>query len=103
MFIHRDYHPGNVLWSHHQISGIVDWPSACRGPAEADVGHCRANLIGHFGQKAADRFLAIWKTVSGTADYHPYFDLTDVLSWSSDADQPDPVLDEFVAAAAAQL
>lgn len=45
VFIHRDYHPGNVLWSRSRISGIVDWPSACEGPAEADVAHCRANLV----------------------------------------------------------
>lgn len=103
VFIHRDFHPGNVLWSDTQISGIIDWPSACRGPAEADIGHCRANLISHYGQDAADRFLAIWKTAAGTVNYDPYFDLTDVLSWTSGDDEPDPVLDEFVAAAAAQL
>jgi aminoglycoside phosphotransferase (APT) family kinase protein len=24
-FIHRDYHPGNVLWSRGKVSGVVDW------------------------------------------------------------------------------
>ena len=45
-FIHRDYHPANVLWQDGRVSGIVDWPSACRGPAGIDVGHCRS--IWHF-------------------------------------------------------
>lgn len=103
VFIHRDFHPGNVLWSRGRISGIVDWPSACAGPAEADVGHCRANLVGHFGLETADRFLKTWLAASGTTDYHPYWDLTDVISWSGDEDEPDPVLDGFVAAAAARL
>lgn len=103
VFIHRDYHPGNVLWSRGRLSGIVDWPSACVGAAAADVGHCRANLVRQFGPETADRFLQIWLAASGTVDYHPYWDLIDVLSWSGDADEPDPVLDEFVAAAAARL
>lgn len=103
VFIHRDYHPGNVLWSGGRISGIVDWTSACIGGAAADVAHCRANLVGHFGQQVADRFLSIWMSVSGTTEYHPYWDLTDVISWTGDDDTPDPALDEFVAAAAAKL
>ena len=103
VFIHRDYHPGNVLWSSGGISGIVDWPSACLGGAGADVGHCRANIIRHFGLDAADRFLRIWQSASGTADYHPYWDLTDVISWSGDEERPDPELDAFVAAAVARL
>src|SRR6185295_9148382 len=24
-FIHRDYHPGNVLWDGGRVSGVVDW------------------------------------------------------------------------------
>lgn len=103
VFIHRDYHPGNVLWSHDRISGIVDWTSACIGGAGADVAHCRQNLAGHFGQEVADRFLRLWLTASGTSDYDPYWDLTDIISWGGEQDQPDPALDEFVAAAAARL
>jgi len=32
-FIHRDFHPGNVLWSRGRASGVVDWANACKGPA----------------------------------------------------------------------
>lgn len=103
VFIHRDYHPGNVLWSHDRIRGIVDWTSSCVGGSGADVGHCRANLAGHFGQQVADRFLQLWLAASGTDDYHPYWDLTDIVSWGGEDDQPQPALDEFVAAAAARL
>ncbi|GAB3749333.1 phosphotransferase family protein [Microlunatus parietis] len=103
VFLHRDYHPGNVLWSQDHVSGIVDWPSACVGAAEADVGHCRANLARQFDLDVADRFLGLWQTVSGTADYHPYWDLTDVISWTGSDVEPDPALDAFVAAAAGRL
>ena len=45
VLVHRDYHPGNVLWRRSKISGVVDWQAACTGPAVADVAHCRVNLL----------------------------------------------------------
>jgi aminoglycoside phosphotransferase (APT) family kinase protein len=101
VFLHRDYHPGNVLWTDHRITGIVDWVSACAGPPEEDVAHCRANLALHHGQEQAERFLRLWRSVAGRQDYDPYFDLTGVVSFS--LTEPDPGLDAFVAAAAARL
>ena len=101
VFVHRDFHPGNVLWTDKDIGGIVDWASSCAGPPEEDVGHCRVNIAQHHGVEAADRFLAIWHDVTGKRDYHPYWDLTNVVSMVSE--EPDPALDEFVAAAAAQI
>jgi aminoglycoside phosphotransferase (APT) family kinase protein len=38
VFIHRDFHPGNVLWRRGRVSGVVDWASASIGPASVDVG-----------------------------------------------------------------
>jgi aminoglycoside phosphotransferase (APT) family kinase protein len=102
VFLHRDYHPGNVLWSGGEISGIVDWVSGCIGPPEVDVAHCRANLAVLAGDpEAADRFLELWQSVTGCRDYHPYWDLTTVVSVVSE--EPDPALDAFVATAAARL
>jgi aminoglycoside phosphotransferase (APT) family kinase protein len=71
VFIHRDYHPGNVLWHGHRITGIVDWQAASEGPRTVDVFHCRVNLIDRFGLEVADRFVGIWKAISGS-DYHPW-------------------------------
>ncbi|HSS08317.1 MAG TPA: aminoglycoside phosphotransferase family protein, partial [Acidimicrobiales bacterium] len=42
-FIHRDFHPGNVLWWRGRVSGVVDWANACVGPRGCDVAHCRGN------------------------------------------------------------
>jgi aminoglycoside phosphotransferase (APT) family kinase protein len=85
VFIHRDYHPGNVLWRRQRVSGIVDWPVASIGPRAADVAHCRANLIGRFGLDVADRFLGLWQELSGAA-YHPWAEtvmLIDAMSWGA--------------------
>ena len=50
-FIHRDFHPGNVLWSRGAVTGVVDWASASIGSPCADVGHCRFNLAGVLGPR----------------------------------------------------
>ena len=55
-FIHRDYHPGNALWSRGRLTGIVDWINASYCPPGIDLGHCRVNLAIVFGLDAADRF-----------------------------------------------
>jgi aminoglycoside phosphotransferase (APT) family kinase protein len=75
-FIHRDYHPGNVLWLRGRLSGIVDWPSASIGPPQIDVAHCRVNLVRRHGLDVADRFLALHQSLIGRSvgDYDPYWD-----------------------------
>ena len=72
--IHRDFHPGNVLWHEGTASGIVDWPNASAGAPQADIGHCRWNLACTQGVQAADRFL----DATG-CDYHPYWDIAAAL------------------------
>lgn len=101
VFLHRDFHPGNVLWQRGRISGIVDWGSSCAGPPEEDVAHCRVNLAIHHGQAVADEFLTRWLRATGRTEYHPYWDLLDVVSMGGG--KPSPRLDDFVAAAAGRL
>ena len=67
--IHRDYHPNNVLWSNGEVTGVVDWVNACRGPRGVDVGHCRVNLAALFGPELAFRF---------GSDQHPFWDVVSV-------------------------
>lgn len=81
VFLHRDYHPVNVLWNGNKLSGVVDWPSACRGPAGVDVGHCRINLAQMYGVEAADRFLEYYRERAADFVYHPYWDLDTVFDW----------------------
>lgn len=75
-FIHRDYHPVNVLWENGIISGVVDWVNACKGPAGVDVGHCRWNLAMLYGVKAADLFLHHYTRQAGEKfTYDVYWDI----------------------------
>lgn len=74
--IHRDYHPCNVLWYTGCVSGIVDWPVACRGPAQIDAAWCRGNLVSLYGPEAAIAYTTIWQSVEGSQDvYDPFWDL----------------------------
>jgi aminoglycoside phosphotransferase (APT) family kinase protein len=96
--IHRDYHPGNVLWADGAVSGVIDWSNASVGSANADIGHCRVNLAGYIGIEAAERFLEI----TGREDYHPYWDLVAALGGFEEGDI-DARDEDFVAYAVGRL
>ncbi|HZU13512.1 MAG TPA: aminoglycoside phosphotransferase family protein [Chloroflexota bacterium] len=104
-FIHRDYHPGNVLWMDGAVTGIVDWASAAIGTPEADVGHCRLNLHGAFGPAAADRFLEIYQEITGRREYHPYWDIASALGGREESDSIMELrdTDDFLTRAVARL
>lgn len=55
-FIHRDYHPMNVLWSRGRLTGVVDWTNARIGPPGIDVAWARQNLVVSHGLEVAERF-----------------------------------------------
>lgn len=82
-FIHRDFHPANVLWHGGQVSGVVDWVNGCIGPAGVDVGHCRVNLALLHGVRTADQFLTLYRGYAGDAyDYDPYWDLVTLIDFA---------------------
>ena len=80
-FIHRDYHPGNTLWSGRSLSAIVDWTLASFGPPSFDVGHMRANLALGYSLEVADAFLAAHTAAAGAGPYDPWWDIRAVLDW----------------------
>src|SRR5207244_1514750 len=78
-FIHRDYHPGNVLFQRNEVSGVVDWPNASVGAIEVDLGHCRHNLAALHGVAAADAFLDAYYAITGARTHDPYYDIVTLL------------------------
>lgn len=78
VLIHRDFHPGNVLWLRGQVSGIVDWANGCRGPAGVDVATCRGELMRIRGRDAADDFAAAYVSITG-GEPDPYWEVVSVL------------------------
>jgi aminoglycoside phosphotransferase (APT) family kinase protein len=43
--VHRDFHPGNILWEGDRITGVIDWAETSWGPPDLDVMHSRANFV----------------------------------------------------------
>ncbi|MFI6414383.1 phosphotransferase family protein [Streptomyces sp. NPDC050585] len=106
-FLHRDFHPCNVLFadgghggeaggrpavgggSGLWISGVVDWVETSWGPADLDVAHCSTMLaLLHGvpkGMAFADLYEAAGGTLAGRPADHLYWRLLDALGYAPDA------------------
>jgi aminoglycoside phosphotransferase (APT) family kinase protein len=76
-FIHRDFHPGQTVWSGDRLTGIVDWTTGSRGPYGIDLARMRIDLAMEYGVDVSRRFQAIYRAATGRDVRHPYWDLTD--------------------------
>jgi aminoglycoside phosphotransferase (APT) family kinase protein len=76
-FVHRDFHPGNVLWSKGRLSGVVDWQAACQGPSSIDPGHCRLNML-YYDASLADELKRAWEQRSGRP-FDPWADVMSII------------------------
>ncbi|MFK0238187.1 phosphotransferase family protein [Streptomyces vinaceus] len=100
-FLHRDFHPGNVLFTGTgtdaagtgdlRIGGVVDWVETSWGPADLDVAHCSTALaLLHgvpAGMRFADRYVAAGGTLAGDGAAHLYWRLLDLLGFAPDAEK----------------
>lgn len=94
-FLHRDFHPGNVLFSGTgadlRISGVVDWVETSWGPADLDVAHCSTALALLHGVPAgmgfADRYAAAGGTLAEDGAAHLYWRLLDALGFAPEAEK----------------
>ena len=78
-FIHRDFHPGNVLWVGDATSALIDWEPASIGPSAMDLAHCRLNLARLYDVAVADALLVAHAALAGGYEHQPYFDLLAII------------------------
>ncbi|MDV9171465.1 alpha/beta fold hydrolase [Streptomyces sp. W16] len=91
-FLHRDFHPGNVLFTGAgpglRITGVVDWVETSWGPADLDVAHCSTALALLHGTEHGLDFRERYEARGGRqladgAD-HLYWRLLDALHYCPD-------------------
>jgi aminoglycoside phosphotransferase (APT) family kinase protein len=90
-FLHRDFHPGNVLFESSEVSGVVDWVETSWGPADLDVAHCSTSLALLHGVECGLQFAERYEAAGGTLAAAPqarlYWYLLDALAFAPDAEK----------------
>jgi aminoglycoside phosphotransferase (APT) family kinase protein len=76
-FVHRDFHPGNVLWQRGRLTGLVDWQHACVGPPMVDVGHLRLNLF-FYDRDLAELLTETWERLTAST-YDSWADVVAII------------------------
>jgi pimeloyl-ACP methyl ester carboxylesterase/aminoglycoside phosphotransferase (APT) family kinase protein len=92
-FLHRDFHPGNVLFTGSgaglRVSGVVDWVETSWGPADLDVAHCSTALALLYGPGYGLGFRERYEARGGrrlaVGPEHLYWRLLDALAYVPDA------------------
>ncbi|MFJ3507614.1 alpha/beta fold hydrolase [Streptomyces luteogriseus] len=92
-FLHRDFHPGNVLFTGSgaglRIGGVVDWVETSWGPADLDVAHCSTALAllhgPEYGLGFRERYEARGGRRLAGGPEHLYWRLLDALAYVPDA------------------
>ena len=69
--VHRDFHPGNVLWDGDVVTGLIDWAETAWGPSDLDVAHAGANFAMLHDGADAERFTAAYVAAGGRLDPDP--------------------------------
>ncbi|MGE7436263.1 phosphotransferase family protein [Kitasatospora sp. NPDC001175] len=93
-FLHRDFHPGNVLFTDGgtggtpRIGGVVDWVETSWGPAELDLAHCSTALALLHGVDTALHLEREYLAAGGRLGPHQrYWRLLDALAFAPDAEK----------------
>ena len=89
--VHRDFHPGNILWAGDRITGVIDWAETSWGPPDLDVAHAMTNFAMLHDLDSADAFALAYRRHGGVVEEDPdaarFWSVSDILGFL-----PDPAL-----------
>jgi aminoglycoside phosphotransferase (APT) family kinase protein len=89
--LHRDFHPGNILWEGDRITGVIDWAETSWGPPDLDVVHSRANFAMLHDFDSADAFSYCYRWHGGMLDddhdAEVFWAVSDILGFLPDPTQ----------------
>lgn len=90
-FLHRDFHPGNVLFNGTAVTGVVDWVETSWGPPDLDMAHCCTALALLHGPTACERMRATYRAAGGRLatdqDERAYWELLDAAGYLPDPEK----------------
>lgn len=86
--LHRDFHPGNILWDGDQITGVIDWAETSWGPPDLDVVHAVTNFALLHDRTSAYAFAAAYRRHGGLVEDDPeaarFWAVSDILGFLPD-------------------
>jgi aminoglycoside phosphotransferase (APT) family kinase protein len=89
--VHRDFHPGNILWEGDRITGVIDWAETSWGPPDLDVTHSRANFAMLHDFDSAEAFSHCYRWHGGILDddhdAEMFWAVSDILGFLPDPTQ----------------
>lgn len=96
--VHRDFHPGNILWLGDRVTGVIDWAETSWGPPDLDVVHSATNFALLHDLDAARAFVTAYRRHGGELAADPeaarFWVLLDLLGFLPD---PVPIVAALVA------
>jgi aminoglycoside phosphotransferase (APT) family kinase protein len=89
--LHRDFHPGNILWEGDRITGVIDLAETSWGPPDLDVMHSRTNFAMLHDFDSADAFSLAYRGHGGVLDddhdAEIFWAVSDILGFLPDPTQ----------------
>ena len=83
VFLHGDFLPVNLLWTHGKITGLTDWNGIHRGSRAVDVGHSRRYLAALYSPEWSDELRMLYESITGVT-LDPWWDLYALLHHDDD-------------------
>lgn len=76
VLMHGDFHPGNIMWRHGTLTGVLDWGGARLGSRWFDLAYCRADVALLFGMRGVRLLTQHYVDIVGSRPVDlPVFDL----------------------------
>ncbi|HJQ91460.1 MAG TPA: phosphotransferase [Acidimicrobiia bacterium] len=76
VYVHRDFWPGNTLWTEQKLAAVIDWEGGAIADPALDVAYCAFDIRLLGLSEAAEVFIEVYRQNSGrSVENLPYWEL----------------------------